>query len=93
MQYRTLDQAALRGKRVLLRAGFDVPVEEGNVVDTERIEAILPTMRFILDAPVAFAPSCAGPETLALALSLEPGHVLLLENLRFHAGEKKNDPS
>ncbi|MBI2117321.1 phosphoglycerate kinase [Candidatus Peregrinibacteria bacterium] len=130
MQYRTLDQAALRGKRVLLRAGFDVPVEEGNVVDTERIEAILPTMRFILDAgasliimahqgrpkgggfeaefsqkplvpvlekllgaPVAFAPSCAGPDTLALALSLEPGHVLLLENLRFHAGEKKNDPS
>ncbi|MBI4129195.1 phosphoglycerate kinase [Candidatus Peregrinibacteria bacterium] len=130
MQYRTLDQAALRGKRVLLRAGFDVPVEEGNIVDTERIEAILPTMRFILDAgaalvimahqgrpkgdgfeaefsqkplvpvleklldaPVAFAPSCAGPETLALALSLEPGHVLLLENLRFHAGEKKNDPS
>ncbi|OGJ53952.1 phosphoglycerate kinase [Candidatus Peribacteria bacterium RIFCSPHIGHO2_02_FULL_49_16] len=48
-QYRTLDQMELEGKRVLLRAGFDVPIEGGVVIDTKRIEAILPTMRFILD--------------------------------------------
>ncbi len=119
----------MRGKRVLLRAGFDVPLEQGTVTDTERIKAILPTMRRILDAgasliimahqgrpkgegfeaefsqkplvpvlerllgvPVAFAPLCTGKETLALTLALQPGSVLLLENLRFHAGEKKNDP-
>ncbi len=46
--YRTLDKARLEGKRVLLRAGFDVPMEKGKVMDTERIEALLPTMEFIL---------------------------------------------
>lgn len=46
--YRTLNQADLNGKRVLLRAGFDVPIEKGKVVDTERIEAMLPTIKFIL---------------------------------------------
>lgn len=127
-QHRTLDQANLQGKRVLLRAGFDVPMENGTVVDIERMEAVLPTMRSILDAgaaliimahqgrpkgegfeaelsqkplipilerllgvPVAFAASCVGEETLALARSLHSGQVLLLENLRFHEGEKKND--
>lgn len=128
-RYRTLDQATLKGKRVLLRAGFDVPIEGGKVVDTERVGAVLPTMRHILDAgaaliimahqgrpkgegfeaefsqkplipilekllgvPVAFAPLCTGKETIALAKDIHPGQVLLLENLRFHRGEKKNDP-
>lgn len=50
MQYRTLDQAELKGKRVLLRAGFDVPMGHGRVLDTERIRAVLPTMRAVLDA-------------------------------------------
>lgn len=129
-QYRTLDQVELKGKRVLLRAGFDLPMGDGIIVDTERIEALLPTMRRILDAgaaliimahqgrpkgegfeaefsqrplvpilerllgvPVAFVQSCTGKEPLALAQDLHPGHVLLLENLRFHKGEKKNDPA
>ncbi len=46
--YRTLDQADLTGKRVILRAGFDVALEDGKVMDTERIEALLPTMKRIL---------------------------------------------
>lgn len=128
--YRTLDQVELKGKRVLLRAGFDLPMDGGSIVDAERIRAVLPTMRCILDAgaaliimahqgrprglgfeaelsqrpivpilekllgvPVAFAASCIGEETLALAKALHPGHILLLENLRFHKGEKKNDPA
>src|SRR5690606_17939919 len=49
-QYPILADAELKGKRVLLRAGFDVPMEKGKVVDTSRVEAILPTMRHILDA-------------------------------------------
>ncbi|MDD3897200.1 MAG: phosphoglycerate kinase [Candidatus Peribacteraceae bacterium] len=47
---KNLVDATLKGKRVLLRAGFDVPLEGGKVVDTSRIEALLPTMRFILKA-------------------------------------------
>ncbi len=46
--YRTLDMADLAGKRVLLRAGFDVSIENGKVMDTERIEALVPTMKYIL---------------------------------------------
>ena len=49
-QYPTLDQADLQGKRVLLRAGFDVPMEDGQVMDTRRIEAIVPTMKHVLNA-------------------------------------------
>lgn len=48
-KYRTLDQVDLKGKRVLLRAGFDVPIEHGKVIDRSRIEAVLPTMKYILD--------------------------------------------
>jgi len=48
MQYPLLKEAKLKGKKVLLRAGFDVPVKGGNVTDSSRIEAVLPTMKFIL---------------------------------------------
>lgn len=50
MNYLTLDKADLKDKKVLLRAGFDVPMEDGKVVDTSRIEALVPTMKHILDA-------------------------------------------
>ncbi len=48
MTYRTLDKADLKGKRVLLRAGFDVSIEDGKVMDTERIEALIPTIEYIV---------------------------------------------
>lgn len=48
MSYRTLKTATIKGKRVLLRAGFDVTIEKGKVMDTERIEALVPTMKYIL---------------------------------------------
>lgn len=41
---------------------------------------------------VTFAPDCVGAEVEALASNIPEGHVLLLENLRFHPGEEKNDP-
>jgi phosphoglycerate kinase len=46
----------------------------------------------LLGTPVPLAPDCVGEATLALARALEPGQVLLLENLRFHPGEEANDP-
>lgn len=48
MRYPLLKEAKLKGKKVLVRAGFDVPIEGGKVTDASRIEAILPTMKFIL---------------------------------------------
>jgi phosphoglycerate kinase len=49
LSYPLLKDADLKGKRVLLRAGFDVPIEGGKVADTSRIDAVVPTMRAILD--------------------------------------------
>jgi phosphoglycerate kinase len=46
----------------------------------------------LLGRPVAFAPDCIGSEVESMAAALKPGGVLLLENLRFHAGEEKGDP-
>ncbi|MDR1603877.1 MAG: phosphoglycerate kinase [Gracilibacteraceae bacterium] len=47
----------------------------------------------LIGAPVTMAPDCVGAETTALAAGLQPGEVLLLENLRFHPEEEKNDPA
>lgn len=46
-----------------------------------------------LHAPVAFAPDCVGEVAVEMASKLESGHLLLLENLRFHAEEEANDPA
>jgi 3-phosphoglycerate kinase len=47
--YKTLEEApSLKGKRVILRAGFDVSIEDGKIMDRERIDALVPTMQHIL---------------------------------------------
>ncbi len=47
----------------------------------------------LLGKPVQMAPDCVGTETEAMAKALKPGEVLLLENVRFHKEEEKNDPA
>lgn len=47
--YPTLSDAQISGKRVLLRAGFDLPMEDGIVTDTSRVEALIPTMKYVLE--------------------------------------------
>src|ERR1700745_773143 len=47
--FRTLDEADMRGKRVLVRVDLNVPVENGKVTDTTRIERVAPTIREIAD--------------------------------------------
>ena len=118
----------VRGKKVLVRVDFNVPIKEGTIGDDTRIKAALPTIQYLLDngaavilcshlgrpkgepdpqfslkpvaeylgtlidAPVSFAEDCIGEKAETAAAVLQPGQVLVLENTRFHAGEKKNDP-
>ncbi|MEM6793738.1 MAG: phosphoglycerate kinase [Acidobacteriota bacterium] len=57
------------------------------------LRAVLSELERLLGAPVDFADDCVGPIAQEAAARLRPGGVLLLENLRFHGGEKKNDPA
>ena len=55
------------------------------------LKHVVPRLSELLGREVKFAPDCIGPEAEKMAASLQPGEVLLLENLRFHAEEKKGD--
>jgi len=99
------DLPPLAGKRVLLRADFNVPVQDGRITDDLRIRAALPTIQWLQEqgATVVACTHFGRPkgepnpkysvapirERLA---ELAPG-VELLENLRFNAGEEGNDPA
>lgn len=124
----TIEDLPLRGKRVIIRADFNVPLDEsGHISDDTRIRSTLPTINYAVDegakvilcshldrpngkmdprlslAPVArrlqrllgkevgFAEDCIGAQAEMLVNKMKPGDVLLLENLRFHAGEEQND--
>ncbi|MGC9396440.1 MAG: phosphoglycerate kinase [Anaerolineae bacterium] len=129
MNKKTVRDVDLKGKRVLMRADFNVPLKDGVIGDDKRIRATLPTIKYILDQgaalvlmshlgrpagtgyeaelslkpvaarlsellgrPVKMAPDCIGAEVEAMAAALQPGEVMLLENVRFHKAETKNDP-
>jgi phosphoglycerate kinase len=129
MAFRTLDDAEVQGRRVLVRVDFNTPMENGEVSDDTRLRAALPTLQELsrkgarvvllshfdrpkgkrvpsmslkplvaplsklLGAPVAFADDCVRDEAKTAVGALKDGDVLLLENLRFHAGEEANDPA
>ena len=127
MSFRTLDQVDLRGKRVLVREDFNVPMQDGKITDDTRLRVAVPTINLLrkagakvilishFDRPkgkrvpsmslkpvveplskligteVAFADDCIGEVAERAVGFLKPGGVLLLENLRYHAGEEAND--
>lgn len=125
----SIDNVELKGKRVLVRVDFNVPLDENqNITDDRRITAALPTINKIIkdggkailmshlgrprgqrkdefslkpvavrlgelvDADVKFADDCIGDQVKAIVDRMNDGEVLLLENLRFHAEEEKNNP-
>jgi phosphoglycerate kinase len=125
---KTIRDIDLKGKRVLLRADYNVPVSSsGMITDDYRIKQSIPTIQYLLDNDcrviicshlgrpdgkpnkayglkpvaskltqllsknVAFSEDCVGPAASAAARTLAKGQVLLLENLRFHLQEEKND--
>lgn len=89
---------ALRAKaKVILAAHLGRP--KGERVESMSLRPVVDRLRSLLDADlgasrnVAFSPDCVGEIAEELVSNLEHGQALLLENLRFHAEEEKNDPA
>ena len=117
----------LKGKTVLMRVDYNVPLKDGKVDNPKRITATEKTVKYLLSqgckvvliahlgrpkgkvmpefslAPVApevekimgtkvhFGKDCIGPEAQAAVAAAKPGEIVLLENLRYHPEEEKND--
>ncbi|MBA2287878.1 MAG: phosphoglycerate kinase [Ktedonobacteraceae bacterium] len=79
------------GAAVILMSHLGRP--DGQAVEKLRLAPVAERLSNLLGRPVHMAPNSTGPEVEALAHALQPGQVLLLENLRFHAQEEKNDPT
>lgn len=124
----SMQDLKLKGKRILIRVDFNVPLDGKNITDDTRIKGALPTiknvieqggkvilmshlgrpkgavvpefslepvaarLRELLDKDVVMAPDCVGDEVKSIVDGMNDGDVVLLENLRFHAEEEKNDP-
>ncbi len=81
---------------IILMSHLDRPLKKllpDGTIDVKRYSLIniLPTLSQLLGVDVLFAEDCIGEKTKAMAKTLLPGQVLLLENTRFHAGEEKGD--
>jgi len=124
---KSIADADVNGKTVLVRADLNVPMEEGRVTDTTRIDRFAPTVKMLgekgakvviishfgrpkgqrdkkfslkpvaealaqaLGMEVKFASDCVGEVAEKAVWALQPGEVLMLENLRFHPEETKDD--
>jgi len=123
-----IDDLRLKGKRVFIRADFNVPLDDNlRITDDSRIRSTLTTINYAIDegarvilashlgrpkgkpdpryslAPIAkrlqrlldkdviFVPDCIGSQVENIVSKMKDGDVVLLENLRYHAEEEKND--
>jgi phosphoglycerate kinase len=131
MKLSTPTEAAIKNKKVLVRADYDVPFEKDGagwkVADDNRINSSLETIKFLqknnavtvliahagrpegklvkklslqpvatrlselLNQEIIFIPECVGEKAESMIAELEPGQIAVMENLRFHAEEQKNE--
>jgi phosphoglycerate kinase len=103
---RSVRDADVEGKAVLVRADLNVPLENGKVADDNRIRAALPTLELLLERNATRIRVCSHlgrPKGEDPAFRIEPvrehlrsllpdERIEVLENTRFHPGETKNDP-
>ena len=85
----TIRYALDHGTAVVLTSHLDRP--KGGPDPKYSLKPVAERLATLLALPVPLAPDCVGPETEAQARALQPGQVLLLENLRFHPEEEAND--
>jgi len=87
----TINYLLERGAALVLCAHLGRP--KGQPDPKYSLKPIAKRLEELLRRPVQMAPDCVGPEVEKLAQGLQPGGILLLENLRFHPEEEANDPS
>ncbi|MBF0665579.1 MAG: phosphoglycerate kinase [Brevundimonas sp.] len=87
----TIQKLRDAGAKVALLAHFDRP--KGQRVPSMSLRPVVDDLENLLGAPVRFAEDCVGDEAKAILADVDPGGVALLENVRFHTGEEKNDPA
>ncbi len=87
----TIEYLRSRGARVVIMSHLGRP--GGTVVTSLGMKGVGESLSRILGEKVRVAPDCIGPEAAQAVEDLEPGGVLLLQNLRFHPGETRNDRS
>lgn len=127
MNKKTIEDIEVKGKKVLVRCDFNVPLDietKTKITDDRRIVGALPTIKYLmehgakvilcshigktknkqtlapvaarlaelLNCPVPFAGDVIGPDAKAKANALNDGEVMLIENVRLHEEEEKNDP-
>ncbi|MCY2951657.1 MAG: phosphoglycerate kinase [Planctomycetota bacterium] len=129
MAKKTVADVDVKGKRVLMRVDFNVPLDGNKITDDRRIAMALPTIKNVIDRggrlilmshlgrpkggpepkyslkpcadrlsqllgkPVTFTEDCIGLATEQTIGAMKDGDVVLLENLRFHKEEEKNEPN
>jgi phosphoglycerate kinase len=79
------------GAKVILLSHFDRP--KGKRVPSMSLKPLVAPLAALIGAPVAFAEDCVGETAQKAVAAMKDGDVLLLQNLRFHAGEEADDPA